>query len=78
MRLYSNHAERLLDRAAPSHILPPCHPPADMLPRGVREKLLVIAQHIKKKHKEQQKAAAAAEGGGVRSKVRQVTQRLAS
>jgi len=49
-----------------------------MLPRGVREKLLVIAQHIKKKHKEQQKAAAAAEGGGVRSKVRQVTQRLAS
>lgn len=49
-----------------------------MLPRGVREKLLVIAQHIKKKHKEQQRDAAAAEGSGVRSKMRQVTQRLVS
>ena len=48
-----------------------------MLPRGVREKLLVIAQHIKKKHKQQEKEKA--EGGsGMRNKMRQVTQRLAS
>lgn len=36
---------------------------ADMLPRGLREKLLLAAQRIKKKHKEQlkeQRAAAAA------------------
>ena len=42
-----------------------------MLPRGVREKLLVIAQHIKKKHKQQEKEKA--EGGsGMRNKMRQV------
>lgn len=61
---------------APVHPRPP-PPLADMLPRGVREKLLVIAQHIKKKHKQQEKEKA--EGGsGMRNKMRQVTQRLAS
>ena len=33
--------------------------PADMLPRGVREKLLLIAQHVKAKHRAQAEAAAA-------------------
>jgi len=28
-----------------------------MLPQGIREKLLLVAQGIKKKHKEQQRAA---------------------
>lgn len=49
-----------------------------MLPRGVREKLLVIAQHIKKKHKEQQRAAAVAgEGGSTHRLLQTVTRRLA-
>lgn len=47
-----------------THLLAPPHPalPADMLPKGVREKLLHIAQAVKAKHKALEAEAAARDG----------------
>lgn len=42
-------------------LCPPCRP-ADMLPKGVREKLLRIAAHVKAKHKEQLRAEEGSRG----------------
>lgn len=50
-------------------------PAADMLPRGVREKLLQIAQHIKQKHKAAAEEAAAREGSSRRGMLSGLTKK---